>query len=161
MRLIWKEITHWTATVTVRWCTRLSGAPLDRRQELPSKLVSNSSQLPQGYKRDPQAHGGVIQAFSNILRHPAEPPHSCLLEFASPSSTPRSSLVRCRSSPECAVRRRSSPEPRTSCPQSSPALRRSVPVTRTNPRLMTTQIYFMYFIKCFLIRFMSCIFCLL
>jgi hypothetical protein len=31
------------ATVAVRWRTRLSGAPLDRRQELPSKIVSNSS----------------------------------------------------------------------------------------------------------------------
>jgi hypothetical protein len=28
---------------TVRWCTGQSGAPLDRRQELPSKLVSNGS----------------------------------------------------------------------------------------------------------------------
>jgi hypothetical protein len=29
------------ATVAVRWRTGLSGAPLDRRQELPSKIVSN------------------------------------------------------------------------------------------------------------------------
>jgi hypothetical protein len=43
MRLIWKEIAHRTSTVTVRWCTGLSGAPLDRRQELPSKIVSNGS----------------------------------------------------------------------------------------------------------------------
>jgi hypothetical protein len=42
-RPIWKEIAHQTATVAVRWCTRLSGAPLERRQELPSKLNSNGS----------------------------------------------------------------------------------------------------------------------
>jgi hypothetical protein len=30
MRQIWKEIAHRTATVTVRWCTGLSGAPPDR-----------------------------------------------------------------------------------------------------------------------------------
>jgi hypothetical protein len=41
--LVWKEIEHRTATVVVRWCTRLSGAPLDRRQELPTKLMSNGS----------------------------------------------------------------------------------------------------------------------
>jgi hypothetical protein len=40
---VWKEIEHRTATVVVRWRTGLSGAPLDRRQELPSKLVSNGS----------------------------------------------------------------------------------------------------------------------
>jgi hypothetical protein len=38
-----KGITHQTATIVVRWCTGLSGAPLDRRQELPSKLISNGS----------------------------------------------------------------------------------------------------------------------
>jgi hypothetical protein len=38
-----KEIEHRTATVSVRWCTGLSGAPLDRRQELPTKLMSNGS----------------------------------------------------------------------------------------------------------------------
>jgi hypothetical protein len=42
-RLIWKEIAHRTARVAVRWCTGLSGAPLDRRQELPTKLMSNGS----------------------------------------------------------------------------------------------------------------------
>jgi hypothetical protein len=31
------------ATVVVRWRTGVSGAPLDRRQELPSKLASNGS----------------------------------------------------------------------------------------------------------------------
>jgi hypothetical protein len=31
--LIWKAIAHRTATVTVRWCTGLSGAPHDRRQD--------------------------------------------------------------------------------------------------------------------------------
>jgi hypothetical protein len=31
------------ATVAVRWRTGLSGAPLDRRHELPSKIVSNGS----------------------------------------------------------------------------------------------------------------------
>jgi hypothetical protein len=43
MRQIRKEIAHRTATGPVRWCTGLSGAPLDRRQELPSKLISNGS----------------------------------------------------------------------------------------------------------------------
>jgi hypothetical protein len=38
-----KEIAHQTATVTVRWCTGLSGAPPDRRQVWPSKLASNGS----------------------------------------------------------------------------------------------------------------------
>jgi hypothetical protein len=40
---IWKEIEHRTGTVHVRWCTGLSGAPLDRRPDLPSKLISNGS----------------------------------------------------------------------------------------------------------------------
>jgi hypothetical protein len=38
-----KEIAHRTATVAIRWCTGLSGAPLYTRQELPSKLISNGS----------------------------------------------------------------------------------------------------------------------
>jgi hypothetical protein len=33
LRLIWKAIAHRTATVTVRWCTGLSGAPHDRRHD--------------------------------------------------------------------------------------------------------------------------------
>jgi hypothetical protein len=36
VRLIRKEIGHRTTTVHVRWCTGLSGAPPDRRQESPS-----------------------------------------------------------------------------------------------------------------------------
>jgi hypothetical protein len=43
LRPIWKEIAHRTATIVVRWCTGLSSAPLNRRQQLPSKLISNSS----------------------------------------------------------------------------------------------------------------------
>jgi hypothetical protein len=43
MRQIRKGIEHQTATLVVRWCTRLSDAPLGRRQELPSKLISNGS----------------------------------------------------------------------------------------------------------------------
>jgi hypothetical protein len=43
MRLFWKEIAHRTWTMALRWCTGLSNAPLDRRQELPSKIVSNGS----------------------------------------------------------------------------------------------------------------------
>jgi hypothetical protein len=43
MLLIWKEIAHRTATVTIRWFTRLSGASPDTRQVWPSKLASNSS----------------------------------------------------------------------------------------------------------------------
>jgi hypothetical protein len=39
--------------VPVRWCTGMSGAPPDKRQELPSQIASNGSQLPWGYKRDP------------------------------------------------------------------------------------------------------------
>jgi hypothetical protein len=38
-----KEIMHETGTVHVRWCTRLSGAPLDRRRELLSNWISNGS----------------------------------------------------------------------------------------------------------------------
>jgi hypothetical protein len=38
-----KEIAHRTATVIVRWCIGLSGAPPDRRQVWPSKLASNGS----------------------------------------------------------------------------------------------------------------------
>jgi hypothetical protein len=68
--LIWKEIEHQTSTVAVRWCTGLSGAPLDRRQELPSKLISNGSKLPWVYKRDPKAHGAVHQAYK---KHPKTP----------------------------------------------------------------------------------------
>jgi hypothetical protein len=40
---VWKEIVHRTCTVAVRWCTGLSGAPLERRQDLPSMLISNGS----------------------------------------------------------------------------------------------------------------------
>jgi hypothetical protein len=38
-----KEICTGQWIVDVRWCTRLSGAPPDRRQELPSKNASNGS----------------------------------------------------------------------------------------------------------------------
>jgi hypothetical protein len=38
-----KEIRTGQWTVDVRWCTGLSGAPPDRRQELPSKNASNGS----------------------------------------------------------------------------------------------------------------------
>jgi hypothetical protein len=41
LRPIWKEIEQRTGTVHVWWCTGPSGAPLDRRQDLPSKLISN------------------------------------------------------------------------------------------------------------------------
>jgi hypothetical protein len=43
MRQIRKKIKHRTATGPVRWRTGLSGVPLCRRQELPSKLISNGS----------------------------------------------------------------------------------------------------------------------
>jgi hypothetical protein len=43
MRQNWKENAHRTATVTVRWCTGLSGATPDRRQVWPSKMASNGS----------------------------------------------------------------------------------------------------------------------
>jgi hypothetical protein len=43
LRQLRKEIRTGHATVTVWWCTRLSGAPPDRRQELPSLLASNGS----------------------------------------------------------------------------------------------------------------------
>jgi hypothetical protein len=38
-----KEIGHRTTIVHVRWCTRLSGAPPSRRQELLSNWISNGS----------------------------------------------------------------------------------------------------------------------
>jgi hypothetical protein len=65
-----KEIGHRTGTVHVRWCTGLSGAPPDRKQELPSNLISNGSYLPWGYKRDPYAHGVEHQAFSEQSKTP-------------------------------------------------------------------------------------------
>jgi hypothetical protein len=43
MRQKRKGIEHRTATGPVRWRTGLFGAPLDRRQELRSKLISNDS----------------------------------------------------------------------------------------------------------------------
>jgi hypothetical protein len=43
LRQIRKEICTGHATVTVRWCTGLSGAPPDRRQLWPSLLASNGS----------------------------------------------------------------------------------------------------------------------
>jgi hypothetical protein len=43
LRQEWKEIRTGHATVAVQWCTGLSGAPPDRRQELPSLLGSNGS----------------------------------------------------------------------------------------------------------------------
>ena len=43
LRLIRKEIEHRSITVHVRWCTGLSGAPPDRRQQLPSNWISNGS----------------------------------------------------------------------------------------------------------------------
>jgi hypothetical protein len=43
LRQIRKEIRTRHATVTVRWCTGLSGAPPDRRKLWPSLLASNSS----------------------------------------------------------------------------------------------------------------------
>ena len=42
-----------SSTVHVRWCIGLSGAPTNRRQELPTKWRSNGSELSWGYKRDP------------------------------------------------------------------------------------------------------------
>jgi hypothetical protein len=38
-----KEIGTGLSTMIVRWCTRLSGAPLDKRQGWPSLLASNGS----------------------------------------------------------------------------------------------------------------------
>jgi hypothetical protein len=43
LRPIRKEIVHRTTTVHVRWCNGLSGAPPDRRQELPSNWNFNGS----------------------------------------------------------------------------------------------------------------------
>jgi hypothetical protein len=43
LRQIRKEIRTGHATVTVRWCTGLSGAPPDRRKLWPSLLASNGS----------------------------------------------------------------------------------------------------------------------
>jgi hypothetical protein len=43
VRPIRKEIGHRIATIHVRWGTGLSGAPPDRRQELPSNWISNGS----------------------------------------------------------------------------------------------------------------------
>jgi hypothetical protein len=43
VRPIRKEIGHRTASIHVQWCTGLSGAPSDRRQELPSNWIFNGS----------------------------------------------------------------------------------------------------------------------
>jgi hypothetical protein len=43
LRQEWKEIRTGHATMVVRWCTGLFGAPPDRRQVLPSKNASNGS----------------------------------------------------------------------------------------------------------------------
>jgi hypothetical protein len=43
LRPIRKEIGHQTSTVLVPWCTRLFGAPSNRRQELPSNWNFNGS----------------------------------------------------------------------------------------------------------------------
>jgi hypothetical protein len=43
LRQIRKAICIGHATVTIRWCTGLSGAPPDRRQELPSQFALNGS----------------------------------------------------------------------------------------------------------------------
>jgi hypothetical protein len=43
LRQIRKAICTGHATVTIRWCTGLSGAPPDRRQELPSQIALNGS----------------------------------------------------------------------------------------------------------------------
>jgi hypothetical protein len=43
-----------SALDSVRWCTRLSGAPVDRRQEMPSWNALNGSELPWAIKGTPR-----------------------------------------------------------------------------------------------------------
>jgi hypothetical protein len=65
MRQIWKEIAHRTATVTVRWCTGLSGAPPDRRQVWPPTAPNYLGAI-KGTPRRMEEHTKLTR---NILRH--------------------------------------------------------------------------------------------
>jgi hypothetical protein len=64
-----KEIGHRTGTVHDRWCTGLSGAPLNRRQELPSNCISNGSKLPWAIKETPRRMEQHTKHSLNNLRH--------------------------------------------------------------------------------------------
>jgi hypothetical protein len=103
-------------------------------------------------------------------RQQSHSPFSCLPELASLSSSTRSPVH--RKSPEIAVRRRSSPEPQFVAgathspsvvePCSPPGRTPSNSSRRTRePKVDDDPNYFVYFIKHFLIWFISCIFCLL
>jgi hypothetical protein len=56
------------ALFTVWWCTRLSGAPTDKRKPGPSKWNSNGSLLPWGYKSDPRRMEHNTEHPLNILQ---------------------------------------------------------------------------------------------
>jgi hypothetical protein len=60
--------------VVVRWCTGLSGAPLDRRQELPSKLVSTAPSCLRAIKETPKCMEEQPKHSQSILRHPDSAP---------------------------------------------------------------------------------------
>jgi hypothetical protein len=66
---VWKEIEHWTATVAVRWCTGLSGAPLDRRQEMSSKLSLTAPSCLGAIKWTPRCMEQETELTRNILRY--------------------------------------------------------------------------------------------
>jgi hypothetical protein len=66
---IWKEIAHRPATVTVRWCTGLSGAPPDRRQVWPSKLPPTAPNCLGAIKETPRRMEEDKKLTRNILRH--------------------------------------------------------------------------------------------
>jgi hypothetical protein len=60
---------HRTGTVYVRWCTGLSGAPLDRRQELPSNWISNGPSCLGAIKGTPRHMEQNTKHSLNNLRH--------------------------------------------------------------------------------------------
>jgi hypothetical protein len=64
-----KEIMHWTGTIYVRWCTGLSGAPLDRRKELPSNWISNGPSCLGAIKGTPRRMEQNTKHSLNNLRH--------------------------------------------------------------------------------------------
>jgi hypothetical protein len=64
-----KEIMHRTGTVYVRWCTGLSGAPPDRRQELPSNWISNGPSCLGAIKGTPRRMEQNTKHSLNNLRH--------------------------------------------------------------------------------------------
>jgi hypothetical protein len=82
MRYKRKEVAHLTATVTVWWCTRLSGAPPDRRQVWPPTAPNCLGAI----KGTPRCMEEVHKLTRNILRLP-DPDSTHLILCVSDSSS--------------------------------------------------------------------------